>query len=252
MKFLKLLAIGAAILLSGCAITKDGVLFPGGTAPNKADVSDFMKRNDISNPAAAPEKTGEQAVVTAVEKQAIKSGAKKIVVDSVNEIRGKAKLIIVGTVMSRNELTPKQLDERYDVYEKNMLAAKRPLAMSRQWYTSTIGGVVNLKVGGITGVYTRMYPVEMDKEMMGKINFPSTFNTLMFGASSDLVAAEDDGERVLQITRILCSEKSSDFSECSGKFAKGIFQGKDGLEIDTNLKIKEDGAKIDTATYQKM
>lgn len=251
MKFFSIAVISLGILISGCAVTKDGVRIPIGQGPTKADANDFMKRNDMQSPAAQSTANGSQTIVKEAGKEIIKSTAKQIIQESANELKGKAKLVIIGNVMAFNEFSSKDLEARYDLYEKNMKAHKLPVKFSKEWYVTNVVGSVNVKFGGVPGVYSQMYMAELDKRMKDEINFPSSFGTFMFGVSSDLVVAEEDGEKGLRVTSVLCSEKKSDFNECSSKYSKGMFQGKDGLEIGTNLRIKDNGAKIDTVTYQR-
>lgn len=252
MKFFNIVVISLGILVSGCAVTKDGVRISTGQGPTQADADDFLKRNDIPNPIAKSAANGSQTIVKEAGKEIAKNSVKQILQESVNELKGKAIVVIIGNVMALNDFSARQVAARYDLYEKNMKASKLPVKFSREWYTANVVGSVNVKVGGIPGVYSQMYMAELDKRMKEEINFPSSLSTFMFQISSDLVVAEDDGEKGLRVTNVLCSEKKSDFSECSSKYAKGMFQSKNGFEIDTNLRVIENGAKIDIVTYQKL
>lgn len=122
------------------------------------------------------------------------------------------RVIIIGNVMLLHRFNQKILHRRDDNNLKKIGDAKP--AFTREWVVSRSSGSVAVKISGILGVYSRFYTAEVPRDRGGMVTFASAFGTFMVGTSGDLVAAESEPPMGTWITRILCSEKQPDFSEC--------------------------------------
>lgn len=251
MNFFRFATLILFYLLSGC-VSQEGFRLPSGATPSKSEAEDFSKRNapvgqlpeskvtqtDKGSGVAAPGSEGKDAPSSSQNNPTVLSGGPRI--------------IVIGNVMALKAFDEETLNARYDNYEKQLAKNGKKATFTREWYLKTSAGTVAVKIGGIPGVFSRFYTVEVPKDLASKINFASGFGTFMIGASADLVAAELDPSLGNWLTRILCSEKSADFMECESRFNTGLFQSSDGREIDSgSLKVKDSGATIDLKTYEK-
>lgn len=159
-------------------------------------------------------------------------------------------MIIIGNVMALTVFDQATLSERYDNYLKNLTATSASPTFTREWYLGTSGGETPVKSSGITGLYHRFYKAEVPNDLVQQISFSSAFGTFMAGTSGDLVAAERSTKHGTWVARLLCSEKSSDYSSCEAQYQRGIYQGVDGKEITDKLELVEGGKTIDLATYK--
>ena len=226
-----IVAILVLVALSGCA-TKEGISLPT-SKPSQDDVSDFNRRNAPT--ANTPTPSAAQA------KDTVKTS-------SIPEVAG-PRLIVVGNAMALTVFDEATLNQRYDNYLKQ-LGGKTP-AFTREWYLATSAGQTSAKYSGVTGIYTRFYRAEIPKDLVRQISFASAFGTFMAGTSADLVAVQVLPGYGAWLTHVLCSEKDPAYSACEAQYRQGIYQSSDGREVDNTLKLVENGAIIDPATFKK-
>lgn len=221
-----------ALALGGCA-TPEGIKLPSGTAPSQSDLDDYNARNMSARSTPAAGIAGHLA--------------KSEMLPTVDGVR----LIIIGNVMALTAFNVDDLNRRYDVYEDRMRKASAQPAFSRSWYQERAPGEVAVKISGVPGFYSRFYKAEVPKDLVSKISFASGVGSFMVGSSADLVAAEIFPTHGIWVTRILCSEKQTDFADCEANFQRGLYQAVDGREINEQFQVKEVGATIDLSTYAK-
>ena len=227
----RIVAILVLVALSGCA-TKEGISLPT-SKPSQDDVSDFNRRNAPT--AGTPTPSAAQA------KDAVTTS-------SIPEVAG-PRLIVVGNAMALTVFDETTLNQRYDNYLKQ-LGGKTP-AFTREWYLATSAGQTSAKYSGVTGIYTRFYRAEIPKDLVRQISFASAFGTFMAGTSADLVAVQVLPGYGAWVTHVLCSEKDPAYSACEAQYRQGIYQSSDGREVDNTLKLVENGAIVDPATFKK-
>lgn len=220
-----------AIISAGC-VTKQGISLPTGTGPTKENIEDFAKRNSAP-PAQSP--------VRDLSRETLKTG---LVPDSKGP-----KVIIIGNVMALTTFDEPTLNSRYDIYLKNLEARGASPTFTREWYLGTSAGETAVKFAGITGIYHRYFKAEIPKDLVRQITFASGFGSFMAGTSGDLVSAERTSESGTWITRLLCSEKSPDYSPCEKQYSTGVYQGIDGREIDNSMQVVEGGKVINPLTF---
>jgi hypothetical protein len=90
---------------------------------------------------------------------------------------------------------------------------------------------ISIKYWEIPLVMAKMASAQVAKNMRDQIGFASGFGAFMFGSTADLVAAEQYENAGFWVTWVLCSEKQSDFAECSKKYAKGMLAAVTGEYI---------------------
>lgn len=145
--------LSAAILMAGCA-TKEGIKFPSGSGPTKEAVEDFQKRN------SAPQ-TSSQA--SELPKDTLRT---TLIPDPEGP-----RMIIIGNVMALTVFDDKKLGSRYDNYLKQIEARSGTPGFSREWYVATSGGETAVKIGGVTGVYSRFFKAEIPNDLIRQISF---------------------------------------------------------------------------------
>mgnify|MGYP000005099834 CR=1 FL=1 len=230
--WVRLAAIVTVVVgIAGCAA--EGIKLPTAAGPSQSDLDSYNRRN-ASAQYVPPSSVDGAVVATAMV-----------------PLDGGVRLIIIGNVMSLNRFDETVLNSRYDRYAERLRKSSQQPAFSRAWYLERSAGDVAVKISGIPGVYSRFYRAEVPRDLVDRINFASSFGTFMAGTSADLVAAEIFPKYGIWITRILCSEKSSDYTGCEAKYQRGLFQAADGREVDEQYQIKEVGATIDLSTYAK-
>ena len=227
------IALTVTALLAGCA-TKEGIRLPSGSGPTKEGVEDFNKRNAASQPPGQ--------VVVAVLGEPVKTAL-------LPELAA-PRVVIVGNVMALTSFEDATLNSRYDVYLKQIEAKSGKPTFTREWYLATSAGETAVKFSGLTGLYSRFFKAEIPKDLIRQITFASAFGTFMAGTSGDLVAAERTAMNGTWVTRLLCSEKSSDYAKCEAQYARGIYQSSDGREIDDKLQLVTPGQVINPFTYR--
>lgn len=227
------MALVLAALLSGCA-SKEGIRLPGGSGPTKEGVEDFNKRNTTpQNAMQAPIAIQGETVKTALVPEPLEP-----------------RMIIIGNVMALTVFDDATLGSRYDVYLKQMQAKSATPTFTREWYVAASAGETAVEFSGLTGLYSRFFKAEIPKDLIRQITFASAFGTFMAGTSGDLVAAERSAKNGTWVTRLLCSEKSAEYSKCEAQYARGIYQSADGKEIDDKLQLVTSGQVINPFTYR--
>ena len=231
----KVLLFVLIALLSGCA-TKEGLKLPSGSRPTRESAEDFNKRNSaVQPPAPAPAPAG------MVPRDTVASA---LIPDA-----GGPRMIIVGNVMALTVFDEPTLGSRYDNYLKQVQARSGTPGFTREWYLATSSGETAVKFSGVTGIYSRFFKADIPKDLIRQITFASAFGTFMAGTSGDLVAAERSAKNGTWVTRLLCSEKATDYAVCEARYTRGIFQSSDGKEIDDKLQLVASGKTIDPVSY---
>jgi hypothetical protein len=254
-RLLSLLSMCAVVVLSGCAVTKDGVRLPGGQV-SKADFEEFRTRNGVPEPTAASPANSAPSITERVAKEAGKEVIKRQVKASIfnedMEAAGKVAMIIIGTTMTVTDYTPQELAKQYDRLEKQEKDKGRPVLMTREFWMDNLAASSSVQLANLPLIGHRSVQTLVSKQMRDKVNFASALGASMVGSSADLVAAEAFANRGVWITRVLCSEKQPDFSDCSKKYARGRYQSLDGREIGGDLKVLANGKQIDLNTFELM
>jgi hypothetical protein len=252
-RLLSVAGICIAILLSGCAITRDGDKITS-TRPARAEgeihkaISNVKTSSPQSAATAGTPKTAKEEAGREIGNNEVKKAAPS------DEAKpdAKAKLIVIGNTLAFNPSTKATSHKRYDAYEKSLTAAKLPVLMNRDWFVANSAGYTAVKYWGVAGVMSKSKYAEVSREMKKKINFPSEIMASTLGTSTDLVAAEQNDVSGIWITRVLCAKRHKNFNKCSDKYAKGLFRTSDGKEVDASLEVVENGEQIDLVTFKKV
>lgn len=213
-------------MLAGC--TKQGLVLSE-TRPTERDVAEFNARNSTAPTAmSAPAGTGlRTAMIPAADGP---------------------RVIIIGNVMALTAMDAKKLSRHFDDrYGTIVRTPGHPL--TRDWYLATGAGATAVKIGGVTGLYTRSIGADVPSDLVDKIRFASAFWTMMVGTSGDLVAVENSAYGIW-VTRLLCGKGDPDYSRCAARYRHGSYQAIDGREIDATYRVLDQGSRIDRDTYQ--
>lgn len=221
-------ALVSAVFCVGC-VTKQGIGLPS-AGPSKAEIAEFNARNRLGaesiDPNVFPRKTS-------------------LVPES-----DEPKVVIIGHIMALTNFDQADLNKRYDTYLKQVKSRSAEPDFTREWYLATGSGETAVRFSGYTGVYSRWFKAEIPRDLIQQMSFASTLGSFMLNTSGDLVAAERSPKTGTWITRLLCSEKTSDYGKCSNQYVRGIYQSADGREIDDKLRLIVGGRTIDPQTYK--
>ena len=137
--------LGLAVLsmLAGC--TKQGLVLSE-TRPTEHDITAFNTRNASTlavTPGSAEKSAGTALIPTA----------------------DGPRVIIIGNVMALTAMDAGKLARHYEErYGKSARPSGHPL--TRDWYLATGAGATAIKIGGVTGIYTRSIGADVPKDLV--------------------------------------------------------------------------------------
>jgi hypothetical protein len=164
------------------------------------------------------------------------------------------KMIVIGTTAALGEIDKEAAHKRYDDYLKNLDEKKQEPRVSRGWYVDNVAGVTGIMTSADYSSKAPIVKAEVSHPIKDVVSFPlgsASMKVQYIQKNADLVAAEKFENSDLWITRRLCAVKQSDFSECSKRYARGMFRASDGMEVDSDFNLVSSGAQIDTKTFER-
>lgn len=159
-------------------------------------------------------------------------------------------VIMIGNTSAYRSIKPEKVEKHYKSYAKN-IAKVRPEespGMTLDQFRQSIAGWTLIKGFHIPLVMSRYCGAYVPKSLTD-VNYSGLFETFMFQASSDLVAARAGPDGVFVIEKLLCPDTRAG-RECKKKFKKGTYDATTGYVLGRKLQPNTKGARIDTATYE--
>ena len=236
-----LAVVAASISISGCSVYsalksnpgQDGDKIGGGGPSSTADVQKL--RDQLAQNARS-------STAKALAQQALDGDAK-------------AGVLVIGNVGSLRTLDEK---DRITFYQKSYVPTaekwhpgQKP-ALSQAEFTSDFVGYTNIVTWSIPSLLSRRSAAAVRKAEASEINFPGPRMAHMFGSTGDLVVASTNSDGAIFIDKVLCKDSADDYKTCAAQYARGIYDRNTGVEVDTSMKPKSDGARIDVATYRAL
>lgn len=222
----RLTIVAAALALAACSTTYEGLRFGVGTGHS----DEYVAKQRREAAARVPAEVAQQASSWA--------GSSR------------AEVIVVGEAAVLSPMAPAQRQVFYQEYAK--AAAQRVpgrhLDLDEKRFVAEIGGWSTIETYGVAGLLRFEQPAAVRAADIGRIRFASVVGNLLLGATGDLVAARSNTDGLLVIERVLCREGEPDRSACAQRYAKGQFDGR-GAELDSDLKVKPGGRRIDPVNY---
>lgn len=232
-----LVIVGVSLAVSACSTTKG----PG--------------RDGIPLFSSAPKTDAEVGKLRAQLEQNAKSSGAKAAAEGAVAGAARPGVIVVGSVGSFRELAA---EIRSEYYQKSyMVASERwhpgtKPSLSEQEFSDVVAGYTSLTTWNIPGLVARRTISAVLPGDVQKIDFPSKFTAHMFGTTGDLVAARSNDDGAFFVSTVLCKESSPDYSKCAALYERGNYDANTGVEINTDMTQKSDGARIDVTTYKAL
>jgi hypothetical protein len=149
---------------------------------------------------------------------------------------------------------------RMDVAERHVFYREYARALARQRpglapkigedeFVASVGGWSTIETFGLAGFLKIDYPMAVPASQLGAVKFPPVVGSMVTGAHGDLVASRQNADGVLTLSRVLCKQDAADAQRCGAAYEPGRYDAHSGAELDTDLKPKADGRRVDVASY---
>jgi len=162
-----------------------------------------------------------------------------------------AQVVVVGHTGPLHRMDVAERHVFYKEYAK-ALARRQSGAVPRiseQEFVASVGGWSTIETFGIGGFVKVDYPVAVPVSDVATVKFPASVDSMITGAKGDLIASKPNVDGVLTIARVLCARDAADASKCSEAYQPGRYDARSGAELDSDLKPKSDGKRVDVASY---
>lgn len=215
-------SVTVALLVGGCAISKDGV----GFASHPPDANQIAKTRD-----QLAENAGGGSGAAALQPG----------------------FLVVGTTGPFRTIDDKHREDFYRAYVRR--AAEwhpgEPPALKPAEFQAKLAGWASIQTFGIPLVMSWRLPVLVPATAAQDTRFASVAGSFLFGTSGDLVAARSDHDGLLWIDRVLCKSGHS-FQACAEKYVSGTFDANTGRELGHDKKPKANGEWVDVSSYVRL
>lgn len=218
----------AALLLNGCATSRDGIVFGGGPSDSKKALDEIKNKMTKTGLQALHEETANNDIV-----QLDKVGY--LVVGE------------LGPFRELDESDKKKMYKQYLKYVENYHSGI-PAELTESEYINAYSGWTSVEVWSIPGVFWRRATVMVPKEIHNSLGYASTFGSVMVGTTGDLVGCRYSNDGIGHVEKLLCKEGDK---ECYKSYSRGLYEVNSGREISaSNLDLLNNNRKIDTVTYK--
>jgi hypothetical protein len=219
----QLLALTAVVgMLSGCAISKDGIGFAQ-RAPDSAQIAqthDQLQRNE------------------------------RAVVPTDTTVPG---TLIIGTT---GPFRPVSDQERAEFYRSYVAFAAnwhpgKPPRLDAAAFQDKLAGWASIETSGVPGIMSWRSRVLVPSRAASDTRFASAAGSFMFGTTGDLVVARQDYDGLTWLELVLCRDDKT-YRDCAKNYQSGVFDENTGIELDRNRKAKDHGAIVDVTSYVRL
>lgn len=161
-------------------------------------------------------------------------------------------ILVIGNVGSLRKL---EGDNRAKFYKESYSATaakwhpNQPATMSEAEFTNQIAGYTGIVLWSVPGVIAGRRTAAIREVDVPKIDFPGVRMANFFGSTGDLVVASTNDDGAILVDQVLCKESAADYSKCSDRFTRGVFDKNTGAELGTGMAEKSGGAHIDVTTF---
>lgn len=219
------LVIISNILLSGCAMTRDGVQLSGPSGSKKS--MEEMKSKLESN--------------------AAKATADELMTSSVESRQGGS--IVVGELGPYRAMDERDLKKEYKFYVKISETFNKDKApsISEADYIKTYSGWTSVEVWSIPGFLWRRQNAMVPRDLAPSLNHSSTWASNAYGATGDLVGCKSNKDGVISVVQLLCKDGDKD---CYKAYRRGIYEINTGRELSNDFKLKDSKVKIDPISFK--
>jgi hypothetical protein len=129
--------------------------------------------------------------------------------------------------------------------------AIEPPVLTAAEFKEKIAGWASIQTFSIPLVMNLRYRVLVPATVAQDTHFASAAASFVFGASGDLVAARSDRDGLPWIDRVLCKADRA-YETCAQKYAIGVFDENTGRELGRDYKPKPDGERVDISSYLRL
>ena len=159
--------------------------------------------------------------------------------------------IAIGTVTVFREYEADDYEEEYARYVEDFerWGVGRGPSVSMDEFRNRYAGWTRLKGFHIPLVGAAFVPALVHRSVVGEIEFESGVATVILATSSDLVATITNEDGAFVIAEMLCRDEKG-YHACKDQYHRGFFDAATGKELDGKGQFKEDGYRIDLATYK--
>ncbi len=227
---IRLLILGLSSILTGCAVTADGIGFA-------------RKPPDFDKIPQAKEQLQTNASAAAV---------KAPIVDSPDAEAPQPGIVVVGTTGPFRNLSEEELKKTYTVYLKaaDKWHPGEAAKIDETTFRSTFAGYASIETYSIPGFLNWRSMALVPKTVADQATFASKAGSMLFGTTGDLVSARSN-EGIMLFERVLCRDDAT-YHDCARTYERGYFDGITGQELAEGLKPKKGGKRIDPKTYRKI
>jgi hypothetical protein len=182
---------------------------------------------------------------------ALPPGAEVVEAEETNERSEVASVIVIGRTSAYRDIPPEDAEHHYERYRESYEAwgVKGEPSMSFADFQESIAGWTRIKLAGVPLLFASYVKALVPRDVLGEVGFQDSFNTVLFQMSSDLVAAKSNPDGALEVVALLCKDEFGS-SDCDSAFRKGVYDAATGTQLEGKFELKEDGARIDPATYE--
>lgn len=216
-----------ALLLGGCAISKDGLGFASRT-PHANQIA--KTRDQLAQNAAA----GTPASVSPA-------------------AAAQPAFLVVGTTGPFRTIDDQQREDFYRAYVRaasEWHPGEAP-ALSSEAFQDRLAGWASVQTFGVPLVMSLRMRVLVTAGTVQDTRFASAAGSFLFGTTGDLVAARTDRDGLLWLDRVLC-KSGRGFQSCAEKYQPGVFDANTGRELGRNKKPKAHGEWVDVSSYVRL
>ena len=159
--------------------------------------------------------------------------------------------IAIGTVTVFREYEADDYEKEYARYVEDFegWGVDRGPTVSLDEFRNRYAGWTRIKGFHIPLVMGQFMPVLVHRSVIGEIEFESGVATVLLSTTSDLVATVTNEDGAFVLAEMLCHDTKG-YHECKKQYHRGIFDAATGRELDGKGQFKEDGHRIDLATYK--
>ena len=233
------LVIAASLATSACSVATALKTNPG--------------QDSASSGSAGPSTSDVQKLKDQLAQNARSTGAKTVAQNAVN---GDVKpgVLVIGNVGSVRTLDEK---DQVTFYEKSYLATAekwhpgQPASLSKSDFTADFAGYTNVVTWAVPGFVSRRSIAAVRASVLQSVQFPSPVGA-HWGSTGDLVVASSNEDGVIFVDKVLCKDAADDYKTCAAQYTRGIYDKNTGAEIDSSMKQKSSGTRIDVSTYRTL
>lgn len=164
--------------------------------------------------------------------------------ESINPVCNR-ELILIGRASAFREFEGADASEFYNDYKEFavMISSDSAPEVSYNQFNTEFAGWTRLKFFSIPGIVGGYEDVLVPQRLRGKIDFPSSAETILYQGSGDLVAAKTNADGFFVAYKVLCQEDVN-FQSCAKNYPTGFFDATTGAQVTTSMKPAAGGKTL--------